>query len=1455
MRKFLSMCLLIAAVFSYIGLSARESAAKVELLGGSDYPVIYGSLVYANNFVGGEVGLYEIPTSDDMNFKVLFKGPAADGGGVCQDDIYYAMSWSSATGTPVATVTKWDINSGKNMGSFTTDIAVIGHLAVDPTTNDVYGITFRPELGGYMLSKVVFDNNKATVTRIKNLDGFWAAFAIDSKGQFYGIKKIPADNSMNIQSSLYKIDRNTGNTTLVGSTGQHPYDNTGAIIDIATDRMFWVVSNDLEGSKLVEVDLESGYCTDLAIYDQSQQVVGLYIPEPEAKAGAPAACSNVSLAFNNGSKTGTLTVTAPKNLYQSQAAGTGDLYIKVTTNNQEVASAKVNWGEQATVNVDMTSMPDGLYNFSVCASNMVGDGPSTYLDNKYVGVDSPASTEATLTYVNGTLNLEWAPVTVSAHGGWFDKANMTYTVTDANGSTVASGLDATTWTKTITEPDDLTEYCYKVEAVCGDKKSEPAVSNTIILGHCTLPYTSNFASGLKFFTTVDGNGDNTTWQVTTTGDIKCGYNQYEKMNDWLITPPFKFEAGKPYMLTFQAYGEADTATERLEVCMGNTNTAQAMTTTLIEPTELKNTSFNPKSFETVIIPETTGSYFIGFHGISDAYMYGLHLTNFTVKAHPLSDMPAAPTNFKVTADETGALKAAISFNVPDKTLAGDNTTVTKVEILRNQTVVKTIDNPTAGQKVEYTDAVAEDGTYEYSAVAYNANGAGVKATATVFVGVDVPMAPKNVVISRTDTEGMVKLTWDPVTTDVNGMKITGTVKYTVTSTYGGTTKLLTKDLTATSYTYLTNGSDDQMFVECTVVATTAAGTSEKAVSATIPVGEAYTDFEESFPEGAPTLIWGESKTSDTAQWQIYNEESGYESADADNGFLTFYGGDRGDNAMLFSGLISLKNVANPGLQFQVYNNATTNSPNNDRLKVLLRDGNNLEWITIFDKSVEEAIDGKSGWTKVMVSLKEYAGHDVQIAFVGEVVNYFYLFIDAIKVGALPATDMCIGRLSAPASAKTGDKFVVSMNVKNYGATATDNYSVELYQDGVLLQTQKGKQVAPGAQVNIDFNVTMAPDAVDVVRYMGKVVANGDANTADNSSLAIRVQPGFANVPGATGLKVTGTLTGSVLTWTAAKATPAGQAITQDFEDGDSFAAVYGDWIFVDADNSPVSGPKDMNIPNIEYGVTKGSFWIWDNAEVTSEDYEPHGGTKCLFTLFRKDDGKADDWAISPELYGTKQTISFYASSIASIYPEQIEIYYSMGGTEIKDFIKIEEIGGKVPGKWTLYTFEVPEGAKRFAIRSCATGAFSLRIDDVTFIPADPMAGATLLGYDVYRNREKVTAEPVPVCNYTDSGLTEGQNYTYRVVAVYDKAYGKPSNSASFRFEGAGISAAEADALSVTAANGHIVISGAEGLQVSITAINGIILYNGVAGDSLSVAAAPGIYVVNAGGKTCKINVK
>jgi hypothetical protein len=201
--------------------------------------------------------------------------------------------------------------------------------------------------------------------------------------------------------------------------------------------------------------------------------------------------------------------------------------------------------------------------------------------------------------------------------------------------------------------------------------------------------------------------------------------------------------------------------------------------------------------------------------------------------------------------------------------------------------------------------------------------------------------------------------------------------------------------------------------------------------------------------------------------------------------------------------------------------------------------------------------------------------------------------------------------------------------------------------------------------------------------------------------------------------------------------------------------------------------------------------------------------------------------------------------------EKLELRYSMSGKDTDDFklVKRETVGSST---WTKYTFEIPVGARYFAIRCISSNQFALMIDDVTYDPAQDMVEFT--GYNVYRDGEKIASE-IGDASYSDTDIhSSSSRHTYFVSAQYEEGESAYSNVVTI--DVSGISADNLDAeISIYSRNHELYIQGAAGNQVMVCNAAGQTLYHFLAKANIeSVSLQPGIYIVRAGNKTAKIAV-
>lgn len=107
--------------------------------------------------------------------------------------------------------------------------------------------------------------------------------------------------------------------------------------------------------------------------------------------------------------------------------------------------------------------------------------------------------------------------------------------------------------------------------------------------------------------------------------------------------------------------------------------------------------------------------------------------------------PNRVDNLTATADAEGQLSAVISWTNPATMTNGEQlASITKVEVLRGEEVIATLEGQTPGAEASYTDTPAEAGMYRYTVRAYNEVGPSADKFVDVWVGNDVAAAPVNI---------------------------------------------------------------------------------------------------------------------------------------------------------------------------------------------------------------------------------------------------------------------------------------------------------------------------------------------------------------------------------------------------------------------------------------------------------------------------------------------------------------------------------------------------------------------------------------------------------------------------------------------------------------------------------------------------------------------------------------
>lgn len=198
--------------------------------------------------------------------------------------------------------------------------------------------------------------------------------------------------------------------------------------------------------------------------------------------------------------------------------------------------------------------------------------------------------------------------------------------------------------------------------------------------------------------------------------------------------------------------------------------------------------------------------------------------------------PAAVSGFQVVPAPKGVAQAELSWTNPSKTFGGSTLpALQKVEILRDDVVIKTFDAPIPGAAQTYTDVLtgqSAGSNYRYKVVAYNEAGAGAPAEVTAFVGMDVPASPGALSGRRLSSDGMV-LSWQAPLQGANGGYVDrAALSYKVVRQPGD--NVLAEHLTETVFT--DGGIKDIDGYTYQVYAVNAQGESEAAVTPKVVLG-------------------------------------------------------------------------------------------------------------------------------------------------------------------------------------------------------------------------------------------------------------------------------------------------------------------------------------------------------------------------------------------------------------------------------------------------------------------------------------------------------------------------------------------------------------------------------------------------------------------------------------------
>lgn len=826
----------------------------------------------------------------------------------------------------------------------------------------------------------------------------------------------------------------------------------------------------------------------------------------------------------------------------------------------------------------------------------------------------------------------------------------------------------------------------------------------------------------------------------------------------------------------------------------------------------------------------------------------------------------------------GSLKAELTYTAATKSLNGEalkESSTQDVYFYINgvQTPAGRTYKAYPGQKVAITVDVPEDLPYIFSA---RTGWQGRLSYKDAFVGINRPTYPdpEKIVLKETQPYGHVLMTWEPVTTDYEGYPLNpDLLTYEVAEfkidMYGNPyEEPILKDISGNSCEFDAVAPDAEQTMKRYVIrACNSKGERTSGVlTSYINVGKPYRmPYSESFGSdpaapGAKTAVFDETLEGMCRWGLMLDGVDGIKAADNDGAYIALESVNIDAKGRLYTGKVNLGSGLKPSLTLMIHNPGTADKKAENLLEFKIYTYSDGKWHSLGEaKSVDAICNGNPGWNKVTVDLSKYADNVVICAIEATCKSHKFTSLDNIRIWELPGKDLSLQGHNAPVSVTPGASFTVDVRVANSGREAATPESVEMYVDGEKATGAEGVEIAAG-DVKV-FSLTHSFPGVDLAtshELSFKVNYAADDDTTDNESATVTVltvENGLAPVE-----NVTATADDDryvTLAWDAPAAVEGGVK-TETFESWMPGVASQQGWTSYDGDGRNILGINDgTGKPLVIPGLTSNSpasFAVIDNAEgnLPASNFPALSGSKFLMSICPNGGvGSADDWMISPELSGKAQTVKFNVLNYPN-YRAGYDVLYSDGSMNVESFKQIA-IDAVSTDAWKEISVDLPEGAKRFAIRNisyCEDG-FMLMIDDVTYETAGGDATA-LKGYNVYQESECV-AQPETTSHKFSEALDPGK-YVFGISARYNNGESKVV-PVELDVKESGIEASVADGIHVFGGHGCIHVTGAEGMDVNVYDINGLSLCNGKLGSEGRIAAAPGIYVVAVGGNSYKVIVK
>ena len=906
------------------------------------------------------------------------------------------------------------------------------------------------------------------------------------------------------------------------------------------------------------------------------------------------------------------------------------------------------------------------------------------------------------------------------------------------------------------------------------------------------------------WTTIDCNGGRTWEWLNGHAAYMLDYQTGLPGDDYLVSPGITLKGGMVYDLNFSLTMSNNVNLESCRVYLGSAPDTAHLTTVLGEWRDVTNEVSGMKQCK--IVADTTGTYYIAFYSFSQANQNRFEIDDVSVVERSTVSVPGMPTSLNVSAATKGQLSATVGFHLPtllagNKAIASDASLSYAIYRDSLATPVKT-GNGLPGDSINYVDGVKTNGFHTYSVIVSNTEGNGRAASTTAYIGNDTPVTPTGLA-AHVGTDYAAHLSWNSPKSSVHGGYVDAAqLRYNVLR--NDSVVAVTTDTTYLDKVPVARGQQRVVYtVQALFDNLQSAASSPAECLAGEPLKAPYV---ETFANGKAATPWIQDATTHDFDWEVSEEVTDdwsgetFTAPDHDGGYLvasTSYAS--GGESRFISPMIDINKLSNPELSFYFYYNRSQwydpemEGEINDRVQVQVSyDGG--DWTDVSDGALR-INDHTSQWQRVAVQLPKQTAKFVQIGLLavsdndGE--NCGDLYVDSVAVDeSALQTDLAVTALTARQLRVTAnDSLCLTASIRNRGAQAASGYQVTFLRNGEAFASVNGPVINSAATATVTLNVpTTVEDAkTDSICWQAVATLQGDELAANDSSDVLLTSVRVNDYPAP---ELTGAASGNsvILHWNALSSQEATTAekktVTDDFESYEPFTIDrFGDWTTYDGDKATTLMSPRIPVRYDHEGEPM-AWQVFNNVKSGTyvegnydDPFQAHSGVQYLMSASCDWPAENDDWLITPRLDGSAQTITFWAKG-ATYDSEWMDVYYSTTDNHHDSFEKLNASTIYVHDNWEKYSYDVPQGARYFALRNARRTMF-LFVDDFTY---NAYNGAKeqldLIGYNVYRDGVRLNDTPFTSAGYTDDGVATGSNHTYAVTAVYKQGESNYSNEFS-----------------------------------------------------------------------------